>query len=645
MKHKNELSKEQKEIVYLNDCENALLVEASAGSGKTRILTERVRYLLTEKKDKFFSVLCLTFTNKAADEMQNRLEDVPKLSQRAFIGTFHEFCLNQIIRKQRHEIGLQEVPHIFNEDDKKKIIEEIIIQNDTLKSAYEFPYIFDKAQKAKAQQALMDKRISFISDAKRQLIVVPEYVTVWKDWSEIDTFIYKNYNATLVNQNAMDYDDILLYAYRILSERPAVANIYRRLYGYILVDEAQDLNFAQYHILKAICGDTHKNVMMVGDPKQAIYAFNGASAAYMQEEFVNDFMPVKRAALHNYRSSTKILELAHHIRTNGGMPNNYFTGIREILPFENETLEAQWIISKIKEWKEAGFYKEKEKEEKPAIKLENIAVLARSRYVFKELIQQLKEDETLKNNFYVRKGTERFEPESQLIKVFDLGLRILVNPSDILHFNQLYYELGLSETKSKYHLENLFAINQAENLTADKSIWLHKVVELWQKLEKKPKLLDYALQDILSNMNNFNLADEEKLKIDNDINEFQKLWRAFLKNSASESQNLANFRYFLALNSIDEHKEGLTLATVHTVKGLEYDIVFLMGMNEGVLPDFRSKNDKSVEEERNNAYVAVTRAKKCIYVTYPNHKKMSNGSIRAQQISRFIETFDNAIKE
>jgi DNA helicase II / ATP-dependent DNA helicase PcrA len=634
MANKQELSAE---IVDFD--EGALLVEASAGSGKTRILTERVRRLLTEKKDKYFSVLCLTFTNKAADEMKARLEDIPKLSERTFIGNFHGFCLNQIIRKQRHEIGLHEIPHIFSDNDRKNILKDIFLQNDELKPVYEFSNIVDKKQKDKAQQDLIDKQINFISDAKRQLIVVPENVTIWQDWNEIDTFIYKNYNDTLINQNAMDYDDILLYAYRILSERPAVANIYRRLYRYILVDEAQDLNFAQYNLLKAICGETHKNLMMVGDPKQAIYAFNGASAAYMQEEFVNDFGATQRSALHNYRSSTKVLELAHHIRSNGGMPNNYFTGIREIILFEDEKTEATWIISEIKKWINMGFYQEKDV--KIPITLEDIAVLARSRYVFKELIHKLNEDETLKNNFFLRKSAERFEPESQLVKVFDLGIRILINPLDILHFNQLYQELGLPETTIKNRLESLLSLNQIEKLSFEKKTWLSILVELWKKINIKPKFMDSALNELNEKVSELDFNIEEKLKVDYDIKEFQKLWKGFLKNTPSESQNLANFRYFLALNSIDAHKEGLTLATIHTVKGLEYDIVFLMGMNEGVLPDFRAKEEKEkINEERNNTYVAVTRAKKCIYVTYPRMKATRWGD-KLQTISRFISDFPN----
>jgi DNA helicase II / ATP-dependent DNA helicase PcrA len=622
---KQELSKEQKDIVFFKDSEGPLLVEASAGSGKTRILTERVRHLLTEKADKFFSVLCLTFTNKAAEEMKERLQDVPKLSERAFIGTFHEFCLSQIIRKQRQEIGFESVPHIFDDNDRKKILEEVFLQNQIFEKDY-------KDLNSKEQQKRIQNYLDIISDAKRELVVSLEIDRT--HWTEKRQILYNDYNDRLRNQNAMDYDDILLYAYRILSERPAIANLYRRLYKFILVDEAQDLNFAQYNIVKAICGDTHKNVTMVGDPKQAIYSFNGASVHFMQDEFVNDFGATKLEILNNYRSSAEVLKLAHSIRPNGGIPNNYFTGVCEIRSFENEQKEAEWIISKIKEWISVGTYEEKEV--KTSLKLDNIAVLARNRYIFKELIVQLDNDAELKTNFYLRKGVERFMPESHLIKVFDLGLRILVNPADILHFYQLYQELGIPISKSKNRLETLLILNKEENLSDENRSFLDMMTGFWGEINTNPILVDKVLKNISENLDQLGLIDEEKLKIDYDINEFQKLWKAFLKNTPSRSHNLANFRYFLALNTIDEKKHGLTLATVHTVKGLEYDIVFLMGMNEGVLPDYRAKDEKAISEERNNAYVAVTRAKKCIYVTYPKSREMPWGGAKIQHISTFI---------
>jgi len=613
-------------------------VEASAGSGKTRILTERVRHLLTQKQDKFFSVLCLTFTNKAAEEMKERLADVPKLAKRAFIGTFHEFCLNQIIRKQRQEIGLEEVPHIFEkEEDKRNIIVEIINQSANLKAAYEFPDITDRKEKTKQQRALLSKCINFISEGKRNLITIPDEVTNWEKWNETNTYLYKTYNQTLKNQNAMDYDDILLYAYRILTERPIVAKLYRRRYPYILVDESQDLNFAQYHILKAICGEAHKNVIMVGDPKQAIYAFNGASADFMQKSFVADFNATQKRINKNYRSSTKVLELAHHIRPNGGMPDNFFEGIRKIKPFLDEKTEAEWIISRIKDWFSKAIYSEKEMS--IPIGLENIAVLARNRYIFKDLIKLLEKDEVLRGKFHLRKGSEKFEPESQLIKTFDLGLRILVNPADILHFHQLYQALGLTVKKEKNRLEQILSLNEINDLTKEQKIILAVLVPAWQKINLNHKLIDNVLAKIKSTIETYDFPDEEKLKIDFDINEFQKLWKGFLKNTASEGQNLANFRYFIALNSPDENKDGLTLATIHTVKGLEYDIIFLMGMNQGVLPYYKATLQREIEEERNNAYVAVTRAKKCIYISYPQNRLMPWGSSKRQSISSFIHSF------
>lgn len=627
---KQELSKEQREIAFFNDCEGALLVKASAGSGKTRILTERVRYLLTEKQDKFFSVLCLTFTNKAADEMKGRLEGIPKLKDRTFIGNFHDFCLSQILRKQRHEIGIEVMPHIFDENDRKKILEEVFLQNEIFDDDYKNLY-------PKQQQKRLNDYLSVISEAKQNLIIIPEIDK--PEWTIKRKLLYNDYNERMRNQNAMDYDDILLYAYRILTERPAVANIYRRSYKYILVDEAQDLNFAQYQILRAICGETHKNVLFVGDHNQAIYAFNGASVKFMLEDFISDFKAEEKKILYNFRSSTKVLELAHHIRSNGGMPNNYFVGIREIPSFfDDEQSEAAWIITKIKEWLQRGYYEEKEL--KIPIGLENIAVLARNRYVLKELMTQLDVDEALKNQYFLRKGSERFEPDSQLLKAFDLGLRILVNPLDVLHFNQLYQELGLPKSVNQNRLESLLTLNQNENLTIKQKELLNILVQAWDKLKNNPKLVDTVLNTMNEIVNNSCFADEEKQKIDYDIKEFKKLWIGFLKSTPSENQTLANFRYFLALNGIDENKNGLTLATVHTVKGLEYDIVFLMGMNEGVLPDYRAKNDKSAEaEERNNAYVAVTRAKKCIYVTYPKSRIMPWGDKKSQYVSQFIKDF------
>jgi len=636
---KQALSKEQQDIAFFNDCKGAILVEASAGSGKTRILTERVRHLLTEKEDKFFSVLCLTFTNKAADEMKERLQkDIPRLQERAFIGNFHEFCLNSIIRTKRQTIGLQEMPHIFDETDRKKIIEEVLLMNDDLKDIYQFPDAENDKERARQQQNLIRKCVDFISTAKRNLTIVPDEMIKWKGWTEQKTFLYKNYNYKLENQNAIDYDDILLCAYRILVERPRVAELYRNLYEYILVDEAQDLNYAQYQILKAICGDTHKNVMMVGDPKQAIYAFNGASPDFMQKDFVTDFQAAQKAITKNYRSSTKVLELAQHVQPNGGIPDNYFDGIREVKPFDNEKEEAKWVVSEIKKWLHKGHYKEKDIE--IPITAENIAVLSRARYVFKNLITELEKDDALNNQFYLRKGSEKFEPESQLMKIFGWGLRVIVNPHDILHFNQIYQFLQINLPENGNRLDNLLKLASHTNLSDSKRKEINLLVKNWKKIQENPKRLDIALNDIKQSIITLSMADEEQAIINFDIEELEKLWEGFLMSTASNNQSLSNFRYFLAMKSIDQNKKGITLSTVHTAKGLEYEIVFLIGMNQGVLPFYKAKTKKELAEERNNAYVAITRAKHCIYITYPKQKTFRNVT-RTQYMSEFIKGFNS----
>lgn len=255
------------------------------------------------------------------------------------------------------------------------------------------------------------------------------------------------------------------------------------------------------------------------------------------------------------------------------------------------------------------------------------------------MIYQLERDETLRHKFYLRKGTERFSPESDLIKVFDLGLRVLVNPSDLLHFNLLFKELGLKETKVTNRLEVLFHLNERSTAKTAWKNFLEILVEQWRKLHHNPKWFEQALEAIINGLDILEIEDQEKLKIDYDINDLLKLWKTFIRQTSFDGQNLSNFRYFLALNGLDENKNGLTLSSVHGVKGLEYDIVFLMGMNNGVLPYYRAKDEKAISEERNNAYVAVTRAKKCIYITYPKTRRMPRGDVKPQSVSPFIANF------
>lgn len=623
------LSKEQAEIATFNNCEGSILVEAAAGSGKTRILTERVRYLLTKKPGVHFSVLCLTFTNKAAEEMKGRLRSVPRIRDRAFIGTFHEFCLGQILIKQKKELGFKEVPHIFDDNDKRKVLENIFLTNDIFSEDY-------VGLPPKEQQRRIDGFINIIGEAKRKLILDPDLQL--STWSEKRKRLYLEYNERMYNQSAMDYDDILLYAFRILTERPQIANLYRRRYEYILVDEAQDLNYSQYQILKAICGETHRNVMMVGDPNQAIYSFNGASKQYMQEFFVEDFQAKKLTIEKNYRSSDAVLHLANFLKPSTLIgDNNYFKGKCIIENLSDETEEAKYIIKVIKSWIKKGIYAEGEVS--IPINLSDIAVIARNRYVFKELQAQLDQDSSLKDNYYLRQGGAAYTFESTFVKLFDLGLRIIVNPLDIVHFRQLCKEIRCKYSKDIDRIDFLMNLRKYSTNNHYSTKVLNIIVEAWRSTIHKPNSLSSVLREMQSEFINLALSDTEKLKTDYDVNQLSLKWKNFQRSTNPKRHNIANFRYYLALNNSNETENGLTLSTIHAAKGLEFEIVILMGMNEGVLPSYRAKDISQLEEEKNTAYVALTRAKKCIYVSYPNSRMMPWGDKKRQYVSRFIRDY------
>jgi DNA helicase II / ATP-dependent DNA helicase PcrA len=630
------LSHEQSKIVHHNNGEGALLVVAAAGSGKTRILTERARYLLTQKQGRF-SILCLTFTNKAAEEMQERLSHVPDVNRRAFIGTLHGFAL-QILIARRHAIGYEEVPHIVERDnDKKKILEQVFLENPILQKYY-------VGKEAKAQRNLIDQYMNWISEQKRNLEIIDADTPQYNDWNEQRLILYKSYNELLKEQNLIDYDDILLLAYRILVENDAIARLYQRTYPYILVDEAQDLSYAQYHLIKALAGEVNRNIFMVGDPNQAIHAYAGADKKFMTENFLEDFDAKCETINQNFRSSKEVIRFANKILPNGTNPEDaYYEGIKvEPIGFENETEEATWIYHKIKAMidgtDETVITKSDEIEGK--LTLDRIAVIARNKFVFSKLDSLLKEDEVFKNNYFIKKTTEVLDVESDLMKIFDLGTRIISNASNQLHFQQILNHLKIvapPQYKGKNGFEKL---SELATLLPENDCKLQQDVQIllqtWRILSDNQAKMYDAL-DIIENYAHQLDADERELVL-NDINvEYRNAWKKFLGNTTPNNINLSAFRQVLAMGITNANKQkGLTLATVHTVKGLGFDVVFLMGMNQGTFPDYRAKTEKSLLEEKNTAYVAITRAKRWLYVTYPKNRMMPWGDIKPQTRSIFI---------
>jgi DNA helicase-2/ATP-dependent DNA helicase PcrA len=606
-----DLSEKQKQIVYAKD--SPIYVKASAGSGKTRVLTERVRYLLNKSNKK---VLALTFTNKAGDEIKERLSDISDIAKRVFVGTFHSFCQN-ILENHGKLIGFAKMPHIFeDETDRIELVGQAIQQTPSYARKY-------RNQDEKQQKDFRYRILNFISEVKRKLIAENE---LYKHTDDEDiVLLYQNYQDILHAQNAIDFDDLLLLAYSLLINFPNTAALYRRSFYAICVDEAQDLNNAQYQLLIALTNGEFTNIMMVGDPNQSIYHFNGSSPDYMDKKFVRDFKPNIVELNENFRSSKAVLSAAKEIVPDA----EYITGTVkeghfEINGFIDEEAESQWIIDKILEL--IALVKHKDIEGK--IAYEKIAVLARNKYIFKPLENQLNEYEI---PFYYKITPGAIQFESDLMKVFDLALRVRLNPQDILHKQRLLTRLKI-ETSENVNLDDLIPqVPDEQN---------RRTIKLATKLNDDGSNLKKVLEKFKGSLH---IEDEnEKYMIFQDIEELLRHWYNYAKKT--DSKSLHQFKNSMALGQthpLSQHS-GITLSTVHTMKGQEFDIVFLIGMDDETFPDYRAVRSGGIEmaQEKNNLYVAFTRAKRFLYVTWPQKKMMPWGDYKARKISRFLKVFD-----
>ena len=642
---KQNLSPEQEAIVkeWLNS-NSPMLVEASAGSGKTRVLTESVRRIIESSPKSKSKILCLTFTNKAADEMQERLKNVKKLKERTFIGTTHAFALD-ILKSRRHELGMDEMPTILDkESDRKKVLIEALLSNPFLSNHYLNPstQTIEKFKTlARYQTDLLNKCISFISNKKQNLIWLDNESDnpLGQDWTPGKISLFRDYNDILRNQSLIDYDDIILLAWKILTERPAVTNLYQRIFEFILVDEAQDLNFAQYEFIKALCGDKIKKVMMVGDSNQAIHGYAGASSKFMTETFIKDFSVNEEQAKKiqfNYRSSDAVIRLANELANiQQNKIENYFVGHTEFLAFEDEDAESNWIINKLHEI--VGSEKEKYDGK---LTLDKIAILGRNRFVFNNLIKKLENDSALNNSFFLKKGTEILDPQSTTMKIFDLGTRILSNPRAYIYHNQMVDILGVPpESAFTFEnaisgLEEVLALNKLDYIPNE---LFQCLIEGWNEINKDINQFPNVIKRI-EEKSEYLTEENERILVFNDIEEWNEAWGNYIRSVTSNSKSINDFRRFLSMGITKSQKHhGLTLATVHTVKGLEFHVVFLIGMGQGTFPDYRALRKGNIEEEKNNVYVAVTRAKRELYITYPTSKSVPWG-VKNQTKSEFFKS-------
>lgn len=595
--NKINLSEKQKKIVKYQNAPMCVL--ASAGSGKTRVLTERVKFLLAQTKKK---VLALTFTNKAAEEIKERLEEDIDIQNRLFVGTIHGFC-QYVLENHGSSIGYSTMPHIF-EDDKDRL--ELIVQAIEQVPSYLETY---KNKSLKDKNSFKYRALNFISKVKRELILDTEFSNHTEDSNII--LLYSTYQEFLRTQNAIDFDDLLLETYKLFINYPHIASLYRRSYFGICVDEAQDLNHAQYNLLVALCNGEFKNIMLVGDPNQSIYYFNGSSSDFMTKNFIDDFQAEVFELNENFRSSKDVITASNKIISLSDkdvISRTVYQGEFQVMSCNDEDEEARYVIDQINKLLSMKTHQDIEGQ----ISLEKMVVLARNKYIFSSLEKKLKEN-SISYHYKMSQGAIKFE--SDLMKIFDLKLKIKLNPQDILH---------------QEHLEKATKNNE------DRLIDVLSI--LVQNLQDDGSNLKKLFSDF---KNNLELEDEdEKNMIMQDIDELLRHWYKYATNH--EKKSLLQFKNSMALGQTHASvkEEGLTLSTVHTMKGQEYDIVFIIGMDEGTFPDYRATKQGGIEleQEKNNLYVAFSRAKRLLYVSYPEQRTMPWGGIKYRNISSLLKS-------
>lgn len=608
------LSPKQSQIV--NHIDGALLVKAGPGSGKTRVLTERVKNLLSKKRRG--KVLALTFSNMAAEEMRTRLGNDPNVGDaidRVTIGTIHSFCLD-IIQSRGYLIGLHPDISLFENENDRLAILRSVISDET-----EFGMLLRRKDKP---EEIIRNFLVAIAGQKRNLIS-PELCSIGEPFPTV----YQRYNDVLMNQNAMDFDDILFFAYRILAENHDVTKLYNSIYRFVCIDEAQDLNYAQYRVIHSLCGSDFRNIMMVGDENQSIYAFNGSSSKYMSDCFVCDFHPTIYTLNENFRSAKQIILFSNTLTGNTEDVSKYvYDGELSATAYTDEITEAKEVCSKLENLMSMG-HKDIEKE----LAYEDFAIIARNKYVFSQIEKMFTERNI---PFYYKKTQSGISYETDFIEAFDLILRLLMNPRDIYHRNMLCNLVSG---------EVLEVLEQLDVKTLVKQI-LHNSQYAWLK-----EVLDHiSVNDIL----NFDrviaslrenipkdLPDEDRYLIDKDICEWEKHWNIFKSHVARENRTLISFRNAISLGKTQEvtSEKGVALLTAHMSKGLEFEVVFVIGLSEGTFPDYRAvrNGEGALSQEKNNMYVAVTRAKRLCYLSYPKVKRMPWGDDKMQLPSRYVE--------
>ncbi|WP_047983124.1 DNA helicase PcrA [Ornithinibacillus californiensis] len=626
------LNKEQQEAV--KHTEGPLLIMAGAGSGKTRVLTHRIAYLMEEKGVSPRNILAITFTNKAAREMRDRVSKlVGPEAQDMWVSTFHSMCV-RILRRDIDRIGYNRNFTILDSGDQLSVVKQVLkdLNIDT------------KQFEPRAMQGQ-------ISSAKNELITAEEFTNKAGNFYDRQVArVFEGYEKVLRKNQSLDFDDLIMQTIHLFKRVPEVLEYYQRRFQFIHVDEYQDTNHAQYTLVKQLA-NRFQNLCVVGDSDQSIYRWRGADISNILS-FEKDYPAARTVFLEqNYRSTKSILEAANKVISNnpGRKPKNLWTENpdgQKINYYQGATEqdEALFITDKIRELiREEGY--------SPS----DVAILYRTNAQSRAI-----EDTLMKSGVsYQMVGGMRFYDRKE-IKDMIAYLRLITNPDDDLSFERVVNEpkRGIGKTSidrlRAYAAENGMSFYQAVEVVDFTGVpkkaanalaefgnlikTLHQQQDFLTATDMVQQVLERSgYEEMLKNERSI----ESQSRLEN-LEEFMTVTHDF--EETSEDKTLIAFLTDLALvadiDRVDEedpdNKEKVTLMTLHAAKGLEFPVVFLIGMEENVFPHSRAMfDDEEMEEERRLAYVGITRAEKQLYLTNAKMRTLY-GRTNMNPVSRFI---------
>ncbi|MBM0067531.1 DNA helicase PcrA [Alkalicoccobacillus gibsonii] len=628
------LNPEQREAVTTT--EGPLLLMAGAGSGKTRVLTHRIAYLLREKEVAPWSVLAITFTNKAAREMKDRVAGlVGPIAEDIWISTFHSMCV-RILRRDIDRMGYSRSFSILDSTDQLSVIKQIL-----------------KKQNIDPKKFDAKSILATISGAKNELQKPTEFAAkATGPFQEVASDVYTEYQKRLKQNNALDFDDLIMKTIELFKLVPDVLEFYQRKFQYIHVDEYQDTNRAQYMLVKML-GDRLKNVCVVGDSDQSIYKWRGADIGNIlsfEEDYPNAAVILLEQ---NYRSTKRILDAANKVINNNGnrKPKNLWT--------ENDEGQKIGHFSGSTEQDEAHFIVEQIKDavQNKDFSYSDIAVLYRT-----NAQSRIIEEFFVKSNFdYNIVGGTKFYDRKEIKDVLAY-LRLISNSDDDISLQRIVNvpKRGLGATTVDkvlaYALQHGMSMHKALFEVDEMGVTaraLGKLKEFRDLIANWVQMQDYLtvtelVEEVLEKTGYRDaLKNEQTLEAQSrleNIDEFITVTREFEKRS--EDKTLVAFLTDLALvadiDQLDDQpeegpKDAITLMTLHSAKGLEFPLVFLIGLEEGIFPHSRSLFEQDeMEEERRLAYVGITRAEKQLFMTNARLRTIF-GRTNANPPSRFIK--------